>query len=182
VPSQNSLLVAAALACVVLPAEAAPPIVIDPAVGGSGEFGWQWDPEYGHGPLAAEVWEFNPTADQRVLFRLRDESYPGDNFSAIVNGVAVPWDNYVTGVGDKYAGPGSQWADGTLSLQLIAGATYTVSFDATPCSSGCSFGGGGTYWITPVPEATTVASIIAGLVVLMLLNTRLRIASAWRRQ
>lgn len=166
------LVVAALAAFLTLPAKAQQEvIVVDPHVGGSGMFGWAWSPEYGFGPLSADSWQLTPTHDQWIDFSLRDESYPGDNFAAIVNGVPVPWDRYVPGVGNRFLDPGYQWAEGELRLLLSAGQTYTLTIDPTPCNSGCSFGGGGTYWITPVPESAGWASMLAGLVLL----------GAWRR-
>lgn len=175
--SMHAPLVAAAMAAFLsLPADAQrEPIVVDPHVGGTGAFEWAWNPEYGIGPLSADSWQLTPTHDQWIDFRLRDESYPGDNFSAIVNGVPVPWDRYIAGVGNRFLDPGFQWADGELQLLLRAGLTYTLTIDPTPCSSGCSFGGGGIYWITPVPEPAAWAALLAGLV---LLGVRLSASTA----
>ena len=145
------------------------PIVVDPHTGASGSFSWAWYPAYPSDNSLFTTWNLTARRDQQIVFRLRDESYPGDNFShAVLNGTVVPWDTYVAGTGDRYGGT---YADGRVTLSLAAGQTYTLGFDATPCGhNSCDFGGGGTYWITPVPEPGTYALFAGGIATL-----------AWRR-
>lgn len=177
--SMQAVTVAAiAAAALALPVHAAgESIGVDPNVGATGTFSYEWQPAYGYGPLVADTWKLSPTQDQWIQFRLRDLSYPGDNFTATVNGAAVSWDHYTPGVGGRDSEPPYQWADGQVRLLLHAGTTYTLGFVPAPCGVGCSTGGGGTYWITPVPEGSTVAFMIAGLVLLAALRGK-RLAGA----
>ena len=139
------------------------PIVVNPHIGKTGSFGWNWVLEDLNKPFS-NSWIFEPILhDQKITFKLEDEMYPGDNFDKLyLNGSLIPWDIYTYGTGNRYVA--GNLALGEVNLSLLAGNTYKITFLATPCDAGgCTLGGGGTYTITPTPEPETWAMMLVGL-------------------
>ncbi|MCW7537997.1 PEP-CTERM sorting domain-containing protein [Aquabacterium sp. A7-Y] len=170
------LAVAAAAAVLMLPALSQAQeygvIEVDPYIGQSGSFGWTWYPEYPAQP-EANSWRLTTGAQsQWILFEMQDRNYAGDNFENItLNGVRLPWDEYIRGVGDKFdMGPHVRHAEGRVKLLLAANSAYTIEFTATPCRQGCEYGGSGNYQFTPlaaVPEPQTYALMLTGVAALL---------------